>query len=163
MKYVKNIKEQKFKGLKTEQIFFQKIKLPLKKIKILKLVPFIFIYLFLFINIKESQNLPLLYLQVISKKKEAIVDFLKKIRALNYFPQELEKYKKIYGKKIDEEVFAQERERKQMIKNLEQILEKNPKARDVFYSLYWLYKEEDNKKKATEYLRKAKELDPEIK
>ena len=69
----------------------------------------------------------------------------------------------IYGKTVKEEIFRQENKRKELIKNLEQQLIINPKARDILYSLYQLYLSEGDKNRAGEYLKRAKEVDPTIK
>ncbi|MFN4212990.1 MAG: hypothetical protein ACK4FL_03475 [Microgenomates group bacterium] len=152
MKDKKNIKNQKSKIKNIEQ-----------KFTILKILFFIIIFSILFINLIYSQKIPPLYLRLINNDRQAAIEFLQKIKNLPQFPQEFEKYKKIYGERVEDEVFAKERERKQMIKNLEQMLEKNPKARDVLYSLFLLYEEDGDKTKAMEYLIKAREVDPEIK
>lgn len=162
MKY-KNIKKQKAKDKVINQTAPKQNKLFLWQTKILPILFFIIIFLFLSINLIYSQKINPLYLRLIDNDKKAVVEFLQKTKTLPLFSQELEKYKNIYGKTFEEEVFAKENERKQMIKNLEQILEKNPNARDVLYGLYWLYHEDGDKIRAQEYLRQAKEVDPSIK
>ncbi len=139
-----------------------KIKNLPQKDKILKLFFIIIIFSFLFANIFFSQLISPLFFRLVDNDKKAVIEFLEKIKTLPQFSQELEKYKKIYGKSIDEEVFAKERQRKQMVKKLEQILEKNPKARDVLYNLYLLYNEMGDKIKAQKYLERARAIDPNI-
>ena len=173
---MKKNKNQKTKIKNKDQIPAKGNKLSSWKVKLLKILSHFFanltpiiklfgiiiIFFLLFINIILSQKIDPLYLGLINNDKKATIDFLKKIKTQPYFPQELEKYKKIYGKTIEEEVFTQERQRKRMIKNLEQILEKNQKARDVLYGLFLLYEEDGDKTKAMEYLKRAKEVDPNI-
>lgn len=118
---------------------------------------------FLFFNIIQSQNLSSLYFQLVNEDKKAAVGFLKKIKALSPFKNFLEINKNIYGNAIKEEVFSEEKERNLTIKNLEQILEKNPKTRDVLYGLYLLNADLGNKIQAEEYLRRAREVDPTLK
>jgi tetratricopeptide (TPR) repeat protein len=96
------------------------------------------------------------------KKSDAVL-FLKKIKGTKEFPQQLNYYKSIYGQDIEKEVFAEEIKRKEEIKKLETILEKNQKARDVLLKLAILYFEDENFKKAQEYYQRAKEIDPMVK
>jgi len=116
--------------------------------------------LFLILNIFASQTISPLFYGVINNDYQSIVLFLKKIGNQSFFNQELKKYQLIYGKKIDGDVFSEERKRQEEIKKLEVLLQKNPNARDVLYQLYLLYQQAGNNKKAEEYYRKAKEIDP---
>lgn len=75
---------------------------------------------------------------------------------LNYFQS-------IYGKDIENEVFFEENQRKEEIKKLKLILEKNPKARDLLLKLAVLYFEDNNFSQAKFYYQKAKEIDPAVK
>ncbi len=131
--------------------------------KIFRFFLVVLIFLFLISNLFSSQIISPVYFRLINDEKKAAIEFLEKIKKLPEFKDELKKYKTIYGKTIEEEVFAKEIREKQMIKNLEQILEKNPKSRDVLYSLYLLYDSRGDKIKAKEYLRQAKEVDPNMK
>jgi len=127
-----------------------------------KSVFFAFLSLVLLSNIVVSQTTHPLYFQIINDDKKAVVEFLKKIKPIAEFPYFFEMSKKIYGEEIEKDVFAETWERKAMIIKLEQLLVKNPKARDVLYGLYLLYHKEGNKIKANEYLDKAKEIDPSL-
>jgi tetratricopeptide (TPR) repeat protein len=89
--------------------------------------------------------------------------FLKKIKRTKEFPQQLNYYKNIYGQDIEKEVFTEEIKRKEEIKKLEIILQKNQKARDVLVRLAILYFEDEDFKKAKEYYQRAKEVDPMVK
>lgn len=120
----------------------------------------LFSCLLLLLNIFTSQTVSSLFYGVINNHYQSIVLFLKKIRNQSFFNQELKKYQLIYGRKIDNDVFFEEKERQEKIKKLEILLQKNPDARDVLYQLYLLYQEGGNHKKAEEYYKKVKEIDP---
>jgi tetratricopeptide (TPR) repeat protein len=120
----------------------------------------LFSCLLLLLNIFTSQTVSSLFYGVINNHYQSIVLFLKKIKNQSFFNQELKKYQLIYGRKIENDVFFEERERQEKIKKLEVLLQKNPDARDVLYQLYLLYQEAGNNKKAEEYYKKVKEIDP---
>jgi hypothetical protein len=117
---------------------------------------------FLLLNIVFSQNIHPLYSGVVNDDRAATVDFLKKIKTLPEFEKELENYEESYGAVIAQEVFQEENEREVKIKTLEQLLQKNPKARDVLYALYQLNKIEGRNGIANKYFERAKEVDPAI-
>lgn len=110
---------------------------------------------FLLANIIQSQTISSIFFPMVNGYRLSAVEFLKKIRRESIFASELKKFQNIYGKSIEDEVFYEERKRNQIIKNLEQILEKNPQARDVLYSLYLLTNDQ-------KYLQRAKAVDPNI-
>ena len=121
------------------------------------------IFVFLFFNLIYSQLISPVYFGFVNNDKNAAVSLLGKIKAFPEFQNILEMNKNIYGKTVEEETFHQENDEKLMINNLEQKLRINPKARDVLYSLYLLYKERGNNLIAEKYLKQAKEIDPGIK
>ncbi|NCP17529.1 hypothetical protein GW853_03210 [Candidatus Kuenenbacteria bacterium] len=82
---------------------------------------------------------------------------------LPFFQAELDKYKVIYGDEIEKQVFAEKYQRQQQISTLEVLLQKNPQARDVLYTLYQLYLADGKTNNAQEYLKKAQQIDPMIK
>ena len=100
---------------------------------------------------------------VVNNQKPAVVDYLKKIKPLLQFQDELKNYQQRYGVSLKNEVFKDERLRREEIARLEQLLIKNNQARDVLYKLYLLYKEDGDSNKARQYLDRAKEVDPTIK
>ena len=99
---------------------------------------------------------------MINNNKKAVVSFLEKIKTFPEFPKILEMNKNIYGKTVEEETFRQKNDKNLMISNFEQKLKINPKARDILYSLYLLYKEKGDNLTAEKYLKQAKEIDPAI-
>jgi len=117
-------------------------------------------FLFLIINIVFSQNISSLFVGMVNNQRQAVVDYLKRIKVLPQFKKELVNYQEIYGHGLTNEVFKDERLREEKIAELESILQKNNQARDVLYDLYLLYKAEGNNDKAQSYLNKAKEIDP---
>ncbi|MCS6956590.1 MAG: hypothetical protein NZM02_01960 [Patescibacteria group bacterium] len=116
--------------------------------------------LFLIFNVFFSQNTNSLFVNVVSFEKKSIVEFLKKIKNEKYFEKQLLYFENIFQESLKNDVFKEENELNDKIKKLEQILEKNPKSKDVLYSLSILYKQKNNEKKANEYFQKAKEIDP---
>jgi len=115
---------------------------------------------FLLLNIFFSQNISSLFTGLVNNQKQAVVSYLKKIKLLPQFGNELKYYKQTFGKEIEDEVFKDKREREKKIIELEGVLKKNDQARDVLYGLYLLYKEDGNNIKAEEYLKRAKKIDP---
>jgi len=152
----KNLDEKK--AVKKSHWFFNRWQ---KKIFCLCL--FFLLAVFLLLNIFYSQNVSSFYLGLINQDKNTAVAYLKKIKLLPFFKDELKKLTKIFGKDTPELVFKEERETKIKIKKLEAALERNPKASEVLYVLSQFYKESGNVKKAEEYLRKAKAVNPTIK
>jgi len=134
-----------------------------QKLKIIQVVFVITIFAFLFLNLVFSQLISPIYFRFINNDKNATINFLQKIKTFPEFQKILEMNKNIYGKTVEEETFRQENEKKLMINNLEQKLMINPKARDVLYSLYLLYKEKGDNLTAEKYLKQAKEIDPSLK
>ena len=126
-------------------------------------IGFILIFAFLFLNFVFSQLISPLYLRFVNNDKKATISFLQKIKSLPEYQKILEMNDSIYGQTIREEIFQQENKKKVMTNNLEQQLTINPKARDILYSLYKLYLADGNKKLADDYLRQAKEVDPNLK
>jgi tetratricopeptide (TPR) repeat protein len=125
-------------------------------------IGFILIFVFLFLNFTFSQSISPIYFQFVNSNKSSTVSFLQKIKILPEYQNILEMNNNIYGDSVKGEIFAQENNKKGIINNLEQQLTINPKARDVLYSLYQLYLEEGDKNQANNYLRQAKEVDPDL-
>ena len=138
------------------------IKNVFKNSKLLKSLFVFFIFILLIINLISSQTISPIYFQMINNNKKAVVSFLEKIKTFPEFQKILEMNKNIYGKTVEEETFRQENKKRLMINNLEQKLIKNPKARDVLYSLYLLYKEKGDNLTVEKYLKQAREVDPAI-
>lgn len=117
---------------------------------------------FLFLNLISSQLVSPLYFQIVNGNKKATISLLEKIKTLPEFQKIMIMNKNIYGKEIAVEIFRQENEKKLLIKNLEQELLINPKARDVLYSLYLLYRDQGDSLIAQKYFQQAKAVDPDI-
>lgn len=127
-----------------------------EKIKIFNIFFISLILTILFLNLLSSQLISPIYLLFVDSNKTATVNFLQKIKTLPEYSRILEMNNNIYGPSVKEEIFRQENKKNEMIKNLEQQLTINPKARDVLYSLFQLTQEK-------KYLKLAKEIDPNIK
>ncbi len=136
----------------------QNLKTLFKRYSLVIIVFFVFIWLAA--NIFSSQYVSPDYVGVVGNQKQSVISYLRKIKTWPKFMTELNNYKETYGDILEEEVFKIDRERKEKIGKLEEFLTKNNQARDVLYGLYILYKEEGDNSKATEYLNRAKEIDP---
>lgn len=121
-------------------------------------------WLVMAVNIYSSQDLHPLFFNLVSRqqKTDAVV-FLKKIAQTPAFPSQLGLFQKIYGADLVNEVKADELARAKEREKLQQVLEKNAKARDILVKLAILYYEDNNHQKAKEYYRKAQTIDPEVK
>ncbi len=118
------------------------------------------LFLFVLINIISGQKISNLYLGLINQNKNTTINYLKKIKKLPEFERELKKFTMLFGKDIKDLVFQEEKELEHKINQMEKILEKNSKARDVLYALSQLYQKKGDYKKAQEYLKKVYEIDP---
>ena len=132
-------------------------------LKITKLLLGVFLFLFLLFNLISSHLISPLYFKLLKEDKDAAVSFLRKIKKLPAFASFLDINKKNYGNSLEQEVFAPDIKRNNLIGEYELLLLKNPKSRDALYNLYLLYQEDGDEIKAGEYLRRAKEIDPMIK
>lgn len=132
------------------------------RIKIFNFLFVILIFAFLFLNLTYSQMISPLYNQIINGDKKSTVNFLQDIKNLPIFTNELNKSKKLFGDGIENNVFQSDIERNIKIKELEQVLQKNPQSRDILYGLFQLYSEKGDKITADKYLEKAKTVDPNI-
>ncbi|MEK7597070.1 MAG: hypothetical protein AAB441_00305 [Patescibacteria group bacterium] len=125
-------------------------------------VGYILLFAFLFLNLIYSQYISTIYFQFINNDKNSTISFLQKIKNLPEYQNILEINNNIYGQTVKEVIFKRENRKKEMINNLEQQLTINPKARDVLYGIYLLYKEGGDNLTAEKYLKWAKEVDPAI-
>lgn len=117
---------------------------------------------YLFANNLSSQLISPFYFQIAKEDRKSAIVFLEKIKDFPFFPYFFDMHKKIYGDRIEQDVFAEEVKRKETIQNLELLLTHNSKSRDILYKLSVLYGEDGNAKKAGEYLKRAQEIDPTI-
>lgn len=121
---------------------------------------FFFMTIFLIFNIVSSQIISPTYYNLIEGGRKNAAAYLKKIRGLPVFENELERHKKIYGESIIKDVYEEENAIEQKIKNFERILDKNAYSRDILYSLYLLNVEKGDEKSAAEYLDRVRQIDP---
>ncbi|MFA6017005.1 MAG: hypothetical protein WC744_02875 [Patescibacteria group bacterium] len=140
----------------------ENIKNIIQKSNIVNLLLYSFIFVILIINLIYSQLISPIYYGFTINNEKVTVAFLQKIKPLPEYQRILEMNNNVYGQTIKDEIFSQENQKKEMINNLEQQLTINPRARDVLYSLYQLYLSEGDKNRASDYLRKAREIDPDI-
>lgn len=121
---------------------------------------FVLMFVFLGLNIYFSQNISPLFLTITDYYYPTVVEFLKKIKKTPYFSEELTKFKKIYGQRVEDDVFFEDIEQEKKIEKLKSLLKLNPDSRDLLYNLYLLYKEKGDEITAKKYLQKAKAIDP---
>ena len=138
------------------------LRMTLSGIERVKIIIF-FTFSFLIFNLFYSQSVSPLYSQFVNENKKAVVEYLKKIKNLPSFNTQLFIFENIYDNQLKQDVFQEENGRNLQIKKLEQVLQINPKARDVLYGLYQLYLEKGDKITAGKYLKQAKEVDPDVK
>jgi tetratricopeptide (TPR) repeat protein len=131
--------------------------------KLALIIFFIVSLMYLIANIYSSQSISSLFIGVVNDEKPSVIEYLKKIRNLPIFKQELKNFSQIFGKDIIKEVLKEEEENKIKIKQLELALKKNPNSPQIFYALSILYNNLGDKNKAQEYLKKAQAIDPLIK
>jgi tetratricopeptide (TPR) repeat protein len=117
---------------------------------------------FLIINIILSQLIDSSYFRMINDDQRAGIYYLQSIRKLPQFSLELSKFKNIYGDSFEKAVFAEELSQRDLIQQIEQLLQKNPYSRDLLYRLFFLYDRMGKKIPAQEYLQRAKAIDPSI-
>lgn len=158
-------KTTKHKKTKKRTILnFENLKQRLISFKELALIIFFIILLtYLIANIYSSQSISSLFIGVVNDEKPVVIEYLKKIKNLPIFKQDLKNFSQVFGKNIIKEVLKEEEETKIKIKQLELALKKNPNSPQIFYALSILYNNLGDKNKAQEYLKKAQAIDPLIK
>ena len=115
------------------------------------------------LNIISSQQISPLYIGLINGDETSLVSFLKKTLSLPQSAKWIRSAKKKYGqKKIEKEVFSKREIILARIKKLEQILKKNPNARDILYGLSISYRQLGKDDRAKTYLRRAQKIDPQV-
>lgn len=135
-----------------------------------KIYPYIWAFLIVYLlgNIVVSQNISSSYYKLsdFSLSKNSLhteaFDFLVSIRKLPEFDLLLPRFKAVFGSSLEEDVKKEDEKRALYFKNLEYIIEKNPKSRDALLKLYLFYIEENKPDIALEYLNKAKKIDPSL-
>ena len=135
-----------------------------------KIYPYITALLIVYLlgNIVVSQNISQSYfkLSAFSLPKSNLhaeaFNFLISIRKLPEFETFLPRFKAVFGNSIEDDIKKEDEKRSIYFKNLEYIIEKNPKSRDALLKLYLYYIQENQPDKAVYYLNKAKEIDPSL-
>lgn len=118
--------------------------------------------IFLLLNILASQTIDSSYFNLINNDKNAVINFLKKIKPLPEFKNLLITNQNIFDNSLEKDVFSEDLARKTMINNFEQLLNKNPSSRDILYSLFLLYNASGDKIKTREYFNKVQKIDPNL-
>jgi len=123
----------------------------------------VFLVFFLLLNIFYSQKVSQLYFQLVNNKRQATVKFLKDIKNNSQFSFFLTTNINRFDRFLENEVFSEQKIGEEKIAELESLLKKNPKSRDINYKLYLLHKKLGNIQQTENYLKAAKEIDPNIK
>jgi hypothetical protein len=113
-------------------------------------------------NISASQDVPPLYSRVFDDNPKVMVEFLRQIRGTAEYERFAAMAINTYGDTIEAEVNRERLQRKYDISQLEEVLAKNPKARDVLVALAILYRRDDNMEKYEEYKARALVVDPAV-
>ena len=117
--------------------------------------------LFIIVNIYFTQNIASTFFGIVYTNHETdAVIFLKKINRRTSFPDQINYFKTIYDEGIEKKVFFDTLSRRDKIQAYEKLLTKNPQSRDVLLVISRLYLDEGNVKKATDYYKQAKRIDP---
>ena len=135
-----------------------------------KIYPYITALLIVYLlgNIVVSQNISQSYFKLSdfslpkSNLHNEAFNFLISIRKLPEFETFLPRFKAVFGNSIEDDIKKEDGKRSIYFKNLEYIIEKNPKSRDALLKLYLYYIQENQPDKAIYYLNKAKEIDPSL-
>jgi len=135
-----------------------------------KIYPYITALLIVYLlgNVVVSQNISSSYYKLTdfslpkSNLHNEAFNFLISIRKLPEYNIFLPRFKAVFGDSLEEDVKKEDEKRLVYFKNLEYIIEKNPKSRDALLKLYLYYIEENKPDIAIEYLNKAKEIDPSL-
>lgn len=121
-----------------------------------------FLFFILVANVLASQRIPELFFQITNDNEQAYITFLKQGRTTSSFrvlsPEILQNFAR-----HEDEIYADERQRRELIQKLEVLLDKNPKSRDILYSLYLLYDKDEKHDVAQMYLQEAQKIDPSLK
>ena len=119
--------------------------------------------LFFVLNFYFSQKISPIYFRLINGDRKAVVLFLQRIQNLPSFSFFLESSLNNFDHKIENEVYADQISKKKNIVLMTELLKRNPKSRDILYRLYLLNNDMGNTYAANEYLKMAREIDPNIK
>ena len=124
---------------------------------------FIVFFVFVMINLAASQNISSLYFRMINEEKQVVATYLTDIRKLPLFSSELIRYKNKYGQEVEKEVFKIEKARRKNIIKLETALKDNPYPETCFTICQFYTTKRETKQRRGEYLKLAKEIDPNVK
>lgn len=130
-------------------------------IHIIKAIGYGSLFSFLLLNILFSQQLPSISTPFLNQQNDAVISFLKQSKNKSYFQKILPEINSLFSSH-KEEIYADEKQRKELIQKLEGLLAQNPQSRDVLYSLYLLYQKNGDQVTANSYLQQAKSIDPGI-
>lgn len=116
---------------------------------------------FLALNIWASQLIDPLYSRLVKEEPEAEYEFFSAVRKLPVFTQI---YPSLSGtfEQYRTRLEVQDSARKEQIAELESYLEQNPKSRDIFLVIAFLYEQEGNFAEAAEYYDQARAIDPSL-
>jgi hypothetical protein len=127
----------------------------------LKTVLFILLAVFAGGSVYFSQQVSPLYFRLTNEEPAAVVNFLKTSRDLPEFQMLIPDIKQTIASH-EKDIYADDRVRSAKISDLEKLLVRNPRSRDVLYALAVMYRDNRDEVKAEEYMKKALEIDPKV-
>lgn len=116
----------------------------------------------LVLNILSSQSYPSVMYRVMDGDAGAIAAYLKQIWGSRQFDAELAVVKRDGNKDVLNQMQKEENERVGMMRALESATKLYPYAPEPYFNLSLLYRQQGDAKKADEYLRRARQIDPHI-
>jgi hypothetical protein len=131
-------------------------------IRTLIIVASIFFFAFFVANIIASQTIPASYFRHMAGDPHAVVSYLRGIRATSDFESQLKDSTELYGSVVGQNLNVEEKLRAQQIAYYERVLTQNPNSRDTLLTLSVLEKQNGDQARSADYMRRAKEIDPNI-
>ncbi|MFH0773110.1 MAG: hypothetical protein V1922_02250 [bacterium] len=113
-------------------------------------------------NIMYSQKYNKNMYGVMQGENSSIINYLKHIWGTPLYDLEVKTYKAEGRGDVLSQWAQIQQENARRIKSLEDAVRLHPYSPELYYNLYLLYSENGEKGKATESLRKAKQIDPSI-
>jgi hypothetical protein len=154
-------KEQKYTEIRLDSFMGKKDKTSVTK-DILFWVLMSSLFIYLGFNIYYTQkNLNSLYFSFVNEDRESVIKVLEKTRDLEVYSK-ISEYLYTSVDVYHEKIVAGDEERRQTISELEAVLAKNDKARDVLLAIAHLYKKNGNQKMYEDYMVRAQKVDPKV-
>lgn len=120
-------------------------------------------FIYVLINVYAGQSFdPLFFKLTAGQNQTDALMFLTKIKNTKDFSTQLAVLTRVYGPALAAGLEAKKEVRRGQIARLENLLQKNSRARDVLVKLAILYYQDNQPSRAKNYYQQAKTIDPEI-